>query len=173
LDALARLDDPRVTLRLVGDAARDASHAHEIAEIVSRSPRLFARVSFLGVLEDVPLATELARADALVLPSSLEGYGMVLTEALHAGLPLLCARAAAIPESVRDGGAALLFDSGDELECILHRFTRDPELRIRLQRAADSLAGTLPSWSAAGACFHRFLRSAMRAVATPGLEDSR
>jgi len=151
LDAVERLAAPALSLRLVGDPSRDPEHAAAVAARIDRSPYLRERVARLGVVDDDALARELARADALVLPSSLEGYGMVSTEALRAGTPVVAARASAIPEVVREGAGGLLFDDAAGLGAVLARLASDGDLRAELARAAAAHAAALPTWRASSA----------------------
>ena len=55
----------------------------------------------------------LAAADLFVLPSLWEGFGLVLLEAMNAGLPVVGTRRGAIPEVVRDGETGLLVPPKD------------------------------------------------------------
>jgi glycosyltransferase involved in cell wall biosynthesis len=164
LEALDRLGNPRLSLRVVGDPSRDESHARAVEARIDASRYLRAHVTRLGVIGDDALAGELARCDALVLPSSLEGYGMAMTEALRAGLPLVAARSIALPEAVRDGETALLFDDGASLVDALRRFGDDATLRERLRRAAVDCAGELPSWERSAAAFREALSRAVGAA---------
>ena len=62
----------------------------------------------LTVVPTVPDVSLLYRdADVLVFPSSLEGLGLPLVEAMQSGLPIVAHRASAIPEVVGDGGVLL------------------------------------------------------------------
>jgi glycosyltransferase involved in cell wall biosynthesis len=143
LDAIERVADPRLVLRLVGDPERDPAHARDLARRVAGSPALRDRVIAAGVADEGSLARHLAEADALVLPSSLEGYGMVVTEALHAGLPALVSREA---RAAADLGhpAVLAFDGAPELAGLLERLLDDDQ-RARLARLARDLP--LPRWA--------------------------
>jgi glycosyltransferase involved in cell wall biosynthesis len=145
-EALDRLADPRVVMRFTGDAGRDPAYERQLAARIECSSYLRGHTTRLGLVDDATVAREFARADALVLPSSVEGYGMVLTEALHSGLPLIVARSAAIPDVVRAGDAALVFDRAEDLLVAIARFADEPELRAGMQRAASALSTTLPSW---------------------------
>ncbi len=155
LDAVEGLPEPRPRLTLLGDPGREPAHARVVAERIEASAALRASVTMAGVVTDDDLARRLARADALVLPSSLEGYGMVLTEALHAGLPVIAARPAAEAASIVGHGGVRVFDEGRELASVLRRFATEPALRSAMRGAAESSA--LPTWSGASDAFHRAL----------------
>ncbi|WP_433927658.1 glycosyltransferase family 4 protein [Sorangium cellulosum] len=163
LAAFERVGNPRATLALVGDAARDPAHGERVRRAIAASAFLRARVVVPGVLGDDALAAELATTDALILPSRLEGYGMVLTEAVRAGVPVLAARAGAIAEVVQDGAEALLWDDAEGLARALSRFLDDAALRSSMSRAAVVRSAALPTWDGAAAA----VRAAIARVA-PG-----
>jgi glycosyltransferase involved in cell wall biosynthesis len=165
-EALDYVGDPRIVTRFVGDTARDPAYERQFDARIARSSYLLSHTTRLGLVDDAVVAREFARADALVLPSSLEGYGMVLTEAIRSGLPLIVARCVAIPDVVRDGGAALVFEQPEDLCGAIARFAGDPELRTRMQRAADALSTTVPSWRGAAVSFREAI-GGRRAVDRP------
>jgi glycosyltransferase involved in cell wall biosynthesis len=163
LDAVECLGAAGLTLTIAGDAGRDPAHARDVSARVHGSAVLRAAVQIAGVLGDDDLARAMADADALVLPSSLEGYGMVLTEAIHAGLAVIASRPAALAADLGevDGleragvagdlreltrpRAAMVFDDADGLVRALRAFAGDPALRAAMQGAAR--ATRLPRWS--------------------------
>jgi glycosyltransferase involved in cell wall biosynthesis len=159
-DALDLLGDSRIVLRIVGDSTRDPAYEREVAARIDRSPYLRAHVERVGLVGDATLAQEFARADALVLPSSLEGYGMVLTEAIRSGLAVIVARSAAVPEVVHAGGAAIVFERHEDLSGMLARFADDPGLRARMKQAADALSTSLPTWRDAVTSFRSLIAGA-------------
>jgi glycosyltransferase involved in cell wall biosynthesis len=69
----------------------------------------------------------LERADVFVHSSRWEGFGIVLLEAMLAGLPIAATRVSAIPEIVADGRTGLLVEAGDApaLASSLERFLTD------------------------------------------------
>jgi glycosyltransferase involved in cell wall biosynthesis len=66
-----------------------------------------------GRVSDV--SAELSRMDVFVLPSLYEGFGLVLLEAMNAGVPIVAARNSAIPE-VLGKEYPYLFETGNDLE---------------------------------------------------------
>jgi glycosyltransferase involved in cell wall biosynthesis len=160
LDALEELADGPLVLTIAGDPTREPTHAAELAARIEGSPRLRARVTLAGVVTDGELAKRMAGADALVLPSSLEGYGMVLTESLAAGLPVIAARAAAAAAGLREGDAVCVFDDRADLVVTLGRFAADATLRSAMRRATAALV--LPRWDETIAAFRRVLVLARR-----------
>jgi len=144
---------------IAGDGERDRAYAAEVARKVATTPALAARVRLAGALDDRALAAELARAGALVLPSLLEGYGMVLGEALFAGVPVIAADRGAAVDLVAATRAGLLFDaSAPAALCeTLRAFVRDAALRERLRRAAAAAGARLPKWGEAVSRFRETL----------------
>ena len=56
----------------------------------------------------------LERADVFAHTSRWEGFGIVLLEAMLAGLPVVATRVSAVPEIVADGETGMLVDAGDD-----------------------------------------------------------
>ena len=78
-----------------------------------------ARAAALGLADAVVLpgrvepAAWLERADVFAHTSRWEGFGIVLLEAMLAGLPVVATRASAVPEVVVDGKTGVLVEPGD------------------------------------------------------------
>jgi len=62
----------------------------------------------------------LERADVFVHSSRWEGFGIVLLEAMLAGLPIVSTRVSAVPEVVVDGETGLLVEAGDDAGLATH-----------------------------------------------------
>lgn len=79
---------------------------------LAESMSLF-NVTWRGKVSDVSI--ELARMDVFVLPSLYEGFGLVLLEAMNAGVPILAARNSSIPEVLGEN-YPYLFETGNDIE---------------------------------------------------------
>jgi colanic acid/amylovoran biosynthesis glycosyltransferase len=101
-------------------------------------------VTFHGQLAREDVATVRGRADFMLVPSVTaadgdeEGIPVVLMEAMAAGLAVVATRHGGIPELVVDGETGLLVPErdGPALARALGRLIADPQLRLRLSRAA-------------------------------------
>lgn len=74
-----------------------------------------------------------AAADLLVMPSTVEGFGLPVLEAMACGTPVVASSAASLPEV--GGNAARYFDPSraDELAIQIERILQSPELQISLR----------------------------------------
>lgn len=79
----------------------------EILYIISRL-KLTNAVEFIPFIENKNLVEYYVGAEALLMPSLYEGFGLPLVEAMAAGCPVIASNVGAIPEVV--GDAALLAD---------------------------------------------------------------
>lgn len=94
------------------------------------------QVSFLGEY-DQDIAFVLKNVDVLVIPSYWEGLPYVLIEGFRSGNTIISSKVGGIPDVVKDGEDALLFDVGseDDLESKLRKVLADQKLRIQLSKA--------------------------------------
>ncbi len=67
----------------------------------------------LGFVSDEDLVTLYRHATALLVPSTYEGFGLPVLEAMRLGTPVICSRASSLPEV--GGDAAILVDPDDTL----------------------------------------------------------
>ena len=95
-------------LRLVGEDWGGLARVRESA----REGGITDRVVATGPLERKELLEEYARAEVLVLPSRFEPFGIVLLEAMAAGLPVVASRVGGIPEVVDAGTTGILVPPG-------------------------------------------------------------
>ena len=152
LDALADLLDLRGSCACVGSTAVDGPFADGLrSEAEARGLR--NRLQFTGPRIGRHLAAAYGTADVVVAPSRTETYGMVVTEALARGIPVVGSDVGGLPEAL--GGTSngalpgILVPPGDTvpLAAALRRWLTDAPLRDDLRRAARERRGTLTDWS--------------------------
>jgi glycosyltransferase involved in cell wall biosynthesis len=169
LEALAKLADLPWRCALVGPLDRDPGFVASLAREATATG-IADRVRMPGTRTGAALRREYADADLLVLPSRTETFGMVLPEALAAGVPVLATAVGGVREAVgcTDAGVpGLLVPPEDPgaLAAALARWLTDAGLRSRLRRAALRRRETLPDWRRTG----ERIRSVLSAVRTePG-----
>lgn len=145
LDALDTLGDLPWECVCVGALDRDPAFTRRVTGRNSR-------VRFTGPRTGVGLDAAYAAADLLVLPSRAETYGMVVTEALARGVPVLATDVSGVPESLGaapDGALpGLLVPPADPaaLAAALRRWLGEPGLRRELRAAASARRATLTGW---------------------------
>ena len=76
-------------------------------------------VIFVGPQVNEELVRYFSFAEALLLPSIREPWGLVVNEALACGIPVLASnRCGCVPELVHDGWNGMLFDPVNESEIV-------------------------------------------------------
>jgi glycosyltransferase involved in cell wall biosynthesis len=152
LEALATAADLSWRCGCVGSLDREPSFADGVRRR-ARDRGLGDRVCFPGPLVGPELDRAFAAADLLVLPSHAETYGMVVTEALSRGLPVLATEVGGVTEALGHGEdgirPGLLVPPGDPaaLGVALREWLCDAELRARLRRAARERRAHLRPWA--------------------------
>jgi glycosyltransferase involved in cell wall biosynthesis len=161
LGGLATVADLSWRCTCVGSLARDPAWADGVRD---RARRLGDRVGFPGPLTGPALDRAYGAADLLVLPSHAETYGMVVTEALARGLPVLATDVGGIREALGRRDAGLLVPPGDPaaLGAALRSWLGDAELRGRLRRAARERRASLRGWPATASVLAGVLAGAAR-----------
>jgi glycosyltransferase involved in cell wall biosynthesis len=132
LRALARV--PEVHLAILGwGPLEEQTRALSVQLGVADRTHVLGRVEPRDWLE---------RADAFAHTSRWEGFGIVLLEAMLAGLPIVATRVSAIPEIVIEGETGILVAPGDDggVAAGLARLLSDPSLRGRLGEAGRARA---------------------------------
>ena len=134
LDALRVLKPrcPQMTLAIVGEG-----DARVDIEAYAADRGVADRVTFYGGLSEEALARQYREADAFVMPSEREGFGIVFAEAMARGLPCVGVAAGAVPEVIENGVSGWLVPPGDPgaLADALCTLVENPRLRERMGEA--------------------------------------
>jgi phosphatidylinositol alpha-mannosyltransferase len=156
---VGRLDTQKgfpVAVRAFGQLASELPDLHLVVAgdgrdreaVLGLPPDVRSRVVMLGAVPHRLLPAYHAGADVFVAPAlGQESFGVVLVEAMAAGVPVVASDIAGYREVVRDGVDGLLVPPGDAaaLAAAVRRVLGDPALAGRLREAGRARAATY-SW---------------------------
>lgn len=160
LRAWAATSAPRGLLAIAGDGPERLP-----LEALAQELGISGEVRFLGRVDDETLRAWYRAADVSVVPSlALEGFGLVVLEALACGTPVIVSDTGGLPEAVAGLGGTCVVPAGDH-----------PVLAHRLEQAKDATV-PLPARDACRRHAERYTwqkaaqrhRAAYAAVASPG-----
>lgn len=137
-DAIAALPrirrtHPGTTLTIAGEGTQEEWLVEQ-----ARKHKVLKATRFLGHLERAELLAALHRADAAVLPSHYEPFGLVALEAAAAGTPLVTSNIGGLGEAVIDGQTGVSFPPRDvaALAAAVRSVLDDPDAAQRRARVA-------------------------------------
>lgn len=111
LHALARLDDPGISLAIYGDGEGD--YADSLRRLATSLGIMGRMVSFMGHVDGDDKAQAFQRADVCVVPSHTESFCMVVAEALARGVPVIASRGTPW-QRIEEEGCGLWVDNRPE-----------------------------------------------------------
>lgn len=127
---LARREVPDLQLALVGSMALDDPQGwdiyHQVREAANSDPALhvFTNLTGVGNVE----VNAFQRASAVTIQKSLrEGFGLVVSESLWKGTPVVAGRAGGIPLQMADGAGGILVDTVEACAGAIVELLRDPD----------------------------------------------
>ncbi|WP_331751400.1 glycosyltransferase family 4 protein (plasmid) [Streptomyces globisporus] len=167
VEALSHIADLPWTCELVGGTGHDPDHVRQVRGLIT-GHRLTGRVRMTGPRSGAALESCYAAADLLVLASRAETFGMVATEALARGVPVLATAAGGLPEAVGqlpDGSVpGTLVPPGDReaLVAALRQWLTDPAERHRTKAAARQRRNALAGWDTTSRVLARTLERLCR-----------
>ena len=142
---------PRATLLIAGTGPA-AGELHRRA----RQLDLVGRVVFAGRVSEQEKVGYYNLADIFVFPSSLEGFGLAVGEAMSCGLPVVTSDRGALPELVRDrhGGFVCRGNHLDDFSGALMMLLDDANLRRTFGSYNRQLVERCYRWDLAAARVH-------------------
>ena len=127
----AREAYPNLQLALVGSMALDDPEGwevyHQIQDAAQADPLVHVFTNYTGV-GNIEVNAFQSLSDVVVQKSIREGFGLVVSEALWKGTPVVAGRAGGIPLQMADGVGGILVDSTDVDACAdaIVALLRDP-----------------------------------------------
>ena len=112
------------------------------------------RVTLLGEVDAHVLRSRYLGADVFVLATRMEGYGMVLSEAMSYGLPIVTTSVGATADTVAPGAGLLV--PGDDSQAFAQALAKvidDQGLREQLAEMSWLTGRNLPTWCQASQAF--------------------
>ena len=134
MEVVSRIED--LELVIVGKIKGEGREGWKYEETLQTPSGLGIedRVKFLGFIPTEDLPFLLTGANAFILPSLWEGFGITVLEAMASGIPVIVSNASSLPEVV--GSAGLLVDpySTDQIEQAIRTIITDKKLKQRLSK---------------------------------------
>jgi glycosyltransferase involved in cell wall biosynthesis len=124
IEAFNRIAGDRCSLTVVGDGPEAESLK------AAQTPKAASRTNWTGKLSNEETLKRYADADVFVLPSRYEPWGLVVNEAMAAGLPVIAdRRCGAAIDLIDDGNTGLRLDelSAESLGEAMSRYIADPQ----------------------------------------------
>lgn len=171
--ALAGLRDVPWRCMVVGPLDREPAYVDEVVRASANQP-----IVFHGPQSGVELDRSFADADVLVVASRYESYGMVITEALARGTPVIASSVGGVPEAMtltpdgRRPGILVPADDADALRMALREWLADEGLRYSLRATALEVRPTLAGWEATAGIVAQALTWAGHARVNHGQRES-
>ncbi|TWS26165.1 glycosyltransferase family 4 protein [Tsukamurella sputi] len=163
--ALARVrrTHPGTTLTVAGDGTQ-AAWLRDVA----REHRVLRAVEFTGALDHEELVAQLHSADALVIPSRYEPFGIVALEGAATGIPVIATTAGGLADFIRNDETGLSVEPADvpALTAAIRAVLDDPAAAHRWAAAARTEVEEL-TWDAVAQETAQVYLAAKRRPRTP------
>ncbi|GAA4915227.1 glycosyltransferase involved in cell wall biosynthesis [Actinomycetospora succinea] len=146
VEALAALREHPWTLDLVGPTGRAPGFVADLRAAIDHHG-LADRVRIPGPRTGAELDAIWDATDLLVAPSRVETYGMVVTEALARGIPVVASAVGGLPDTAANGGVLTPPEDVPALVATLYRWFADRAHRDGLRISASSQRCSLHPWT--------------------------
>lgn len=126
--AIRKMPISKITVRVVGNLGFNSSGLSHLAQ----------RMELVGRVPRTEVVKQFEWADVLVLPSVSDTFGLVVLEALKAGLPVVATQNTCAPEIIREGvdGFVVPIRESDILRERLEQLMSNPDLLAEMSHNA-------------------------------------
>ncbi len=123
---------PLLSLTLIGDGNQRAQFSKMASSYADR-------IHFIGVLPSDQILARMKESFVLVLPSRFDGWGVVVNEALSAGVPVIASDACGAADLLRDGENGYIFAANDVQSlrtCLESILSLDKKIYLKMRENA-------------------------------------
>lgn len=145
VEALSQIKDLPWTAALIGSEEADPAYAAEVRAAVEHHA-LQNRIRVTGELTGTSLEEQWHQADLSVLLSHSESFGMVVTESLAHGVPVLVRQGTGAVEALGGTGAGAAWDPREALADTLRSWLTDVEIQGSWHENAILARDNLSGW---------------------------
>ena len=132
-----------VELELIGSSYPPAFRRLKQALVNYDPEQVFAR--YIGPLPYDEIEKKYFEADLFVFASTCETFGQIITEAMCAGLPIVCSERSAMSELLGNNGVYFDPVDSESIADAIRRLLDDPDLRNSIATSANKLSAHF-SW---------------------------
>lgn len=148
-----------IELTLVGPAYYPA--LKKLEKKIKNSSHLSTSIRYVGKVEGASLKKEYENADIFVFASSCETFGMIILEAMAAGLPIACSNISSMKEVVKNNCEYFNPKNPISIYNALEKLINDKSYRTRLSKNAQEEALNF-SWSECSDETFKFIASSVK-----------
>lgn len=125
--------------------------------------KLFAgtKTTFNGFKQGEELATYFATGDAFIFPSTSETFGLVISEAMASGLPVIAASSGPTLEQIEDNVSGLVYEPGNIQSLLAKLKVLDLPLQVRRIKVSALRAAEERTWAKASHLLLDYYRQAI------------
>jgi glycosyltransferase involved in cell wall biosynthesis len=119
-----------------------------VLEQKARELNLSDRVRFTGYITEEEKIELYRTADIFVFPTLLEGFGMVATEAMACGCPVIASDVASLPEIIEEGKSGYLapLNNVSAWQEAIMKIVSSPKLRTAMSERSKAIVAEKFSW---------------------------
>ncbi|GAA6160032.1 glycosyltransferase family 4 protein [Ruegeria sp. HU-ET01832] len=165
ISALAQIADLSWQAEIIG-RPQHPDYTAELQTQVSNAG-LANRIQLRGEVDGAAIEDAYRRASMFALATRYEGYGMVLSEAMLHGLPVVSCAVGAVPETVGYAGRLVPADQPDAFAAELRTLLEDPDQLAKAAHASLEQSAGLPSWHDTTRHFADVIKRVAESLAPP------